>query len=339
MRYMSDVTVSIIVPVYNVQDYITECLASIAAQTYSGGVECIIVDDCGKDESMQKVHQFLSGYTGEILFRTVTHEQNRGLSAARNTGITNACGKYVYFVDSDDTILPDCLERIMAVAQKYPDAEMIAAGARTSVKKDAKRFTMEKPFPDYSNNPEWIARTLLRRGGQKGIPVTAWNRMVRREFLLQHELYFCEGMMHEDELWNFLLAQHLSRIAFCKHDTYCYRTRPQSIITSYKSKDERALACLPLWHEILGMFTPERQMEQTHSLWQIINDASPSCYDRKVRKETRGILWQLVRKNIWPTSYLIFLYLIPCIFYVKFIRKQIPKLSSINTAPYSCCIS
>lgn len=336
---MSDITVSIIIPVYNVQDYITECLASVATQTYTKGVECIIVDDCGKDDSMKKAGEYIEGYKGEINFRIVSHECNKGLSAARNTGIMNAKGTYVYFMDSDDTILPDCLKHIMDVALQYPDAEMIAAGARTTNKKDIKRFTMEKPFPDYSNNPEWIARTLFRRGGRKGIPVTAWNRLVKKDFLLQHQLFFREGMMHEDELWNFMLAQKLSCVAFCKHDTYCYRTRPQSIITSYKTKDERALACLPLWHEILERFTPEMPKEQMHSLWQIINDTSPSCYDARVRKETRGILWQLVKKNIWPTSYLIFLYLIPFIFYIKFIRKQIPKLSSINTAPYSCCIS
>ena len=336
---MSDVTVSIIVPVYNVQDYITECLASIAAQTYTSSMECIIVDDCGNDDSMIKVKKFLHVYTGEILFKVISHEQNKGLSAARNTGIMNANGKYVYFMDSDDTILPNCVKYFMDVAHTYPNAELIAAGAKTTIKKDAKRFTMEKAFPDYSNNPEWIARTLFRRGGKNGIPVTAWNKLVRRDFLLQHQLFFREGMMHEDELWNFMLAQELSCIAICRHDTYCYRIRPQSIITSYKKKDERALACLPLWHEILNRFTPDMQKEQMHSLWHIINDTSPSCYDPIVRKETRGILWRLVKKKIWPTSYLIFLYLIPFIFYIKFIRKQIPKLSSIDTATYSCCIS
>ena len=336
---MSDVIISIVVPVYNVQDYITECLESIAAQTYTNGVECIIVDDCGKDDSIMKAKEFLNDYKGEILFSIVSHECNRGLSAARNTGIMNAKGEYVLFIDSDDTIFPDCLKFFTEVALKYPDAEMIAAGAKTTEKKNKKRFTMEKSFPDYSNNPEWIARTLLMRGGRTGIPVTAWNRLVKKDFLLQHQLFFREGLMHEDELWNFMLAQELSCIAFCRHDTYFYRTRPQSIITSYRTKDERALACLPLWYDILERFTPELQKEQTYSLWQIINDASPSCYDQKVRKNTRGILWKLVKKNIWPTSYLIFLYLIPFIFYIKFIRKQIPKLSKIDTTAYSCCIS
>lgn len=336
---MPDTIVSIIIPVYNVRMYITECLESIAAQTYREGVECIIVDDCGTDDSMRLVQDFLDGYKGGIRFRIVRHERNRGLSAARNTGIRNAEGKYVIFFDSDDTISADCLMHFREVALRYPDAEMIAAGAKADIKGGEKRYSMEKRFPDYADNPDWIARTVLMRGGRKGIPVTAWNRLVRKDFLLKHELFFREGILHEDELWNFMLAQKLTRVAFCKHDTYFRRIRPQSITTSFKTKDDDALSCLPVWHEILERFTPELEKEQTQSLWHFINDISPTCRDRVVRKEVRGILWQLVRKGIWPVSFFIFLYLLPFIFYIKFIRKQIAKMSGISVSGYSCCMS
>lgn len=333
---MSETIISIIVPVYNVQEYVIECLESIAAQTYTTGVECILVDDCGTDNSMKAVHDFLDKYQGEIDFRIARHEHNRGLSAARNTGIMNAKGKYLLFVDSDDTISANCLEYLMQVARCYPDAQMIAAGAKTSKRKS---YTMEKPFPDYANNPKWIATMMLSRGGRHGIPVMAWNRFVSKDFLLQHQLFFREGAVHEDEMWNFMLAQHITRIAFCKHDTYFYRIRPQSIMTAFKSRDERALACLPVWREMLNMFTPELEREQAECLWNFINDIRPTCIDSTVRKETWNILWQLVKKRIWPTSCLIVLYLMPFIFYIKFIRNLIPKLSRINPNRYSCCIS
>lgn len=336
---MAETLVSIIIPVFNVREYVTECLASIAAQTLTQGVECLLVDDCGTDDSMVLVEDFLSLYGGDIRFRIIRHEHNKGLSAARNTGIENAGGKYVLFVDSDDTIFADCLKCFVETAQQYPDAEMIAAGAKTNRKDRVKYHSMEKPFPDYADNPEWIARTLLMRGGKKGIPVTAWNRLVNRDFLLQNNLLFREGVLHEDELWNFMLAKKVSHIAFVKHDTYFYRMRPQSIITGFKNKDENALSCLPVWHEILSLFTPELEKEQTHSLWQSINDVSPTCRDRIVRKEVRGILWKLVEKGCWPTSFLIFIYLLPFVFYIKFIRKQIAKMSRINVKGYSCCMS
>lgn len=329
---MTENLISVIVPVYNVQDYICECLNSIAAQTCTDGVECLIIDDCGHDDSMLLAQTFIDNYNGKIDFRIIKHEHNKGLSAARNTGIKNATGKYVYFVDSDDTITPDCIEHIIDVAQRYPEAEMIAAGAKTNWKGFEKQFTMEKTFPDYADNPIWIAKTMHLRGGKNGFPVTAWNRLVRRDFLLKHQLFFHEGLLHEDEIWNFMMAQKLGRLAFCKHNTYFYRIRPQSIMTGFKSKDEHALACLPVWKEMLDHFIPEQEKEQTYALWQCINDVSPTCRNKLVRKEVRSILWQLVRKRIWPTSFCIFVYLQPPVFYIKFIRKFIAKASRISTA-------
>jgi len=333
---MSDINISIIVPVYNVEEYILECLDSIGNQTYQDGVECILVDDRGIDNSMKLVKKFINGYQGGISFRVIKHKRNQGLSAARNTGIMDANGTYVLFVDSDDSISTDCLQYLMEVAQKYPDAQLIAAGAKTNKRKS---YTMEKPFPDYADNPEWISRMMLSRGGRRGIPVTAWNRLVKRDFLLEHQLFFRVGAVHEDELWNFMLAEKVQRIAFCKHDTYFYRTRPQSIMTRFRNKDARAMACLPVWREMLRLITPEREREQTECLWNFINDIGPTCIDGIVRRETRRILWKLVRRGIWPTSFLIILYLTPPIFYIKFIRNLIPKISRINLSRYSCCIS
>lgn len=327
---LENTLISVIIPVFNVQDYITECLSSIAAQTFTTGVECIIVDDCGSDESMEMVQNFLENYKGNISFHIIRHEHNRGLSAARNTGIKNANGKYVLFVDSDDTIYAGCLKTFMEVAKRFPDAEMVAAGAKTNRQDWEKLFTMEKDFPNYADNPQWIAQTMLMRGGWKGIPVTAWNRLVEKNFLLRHQLFFKEGVLHEDELWNFMLAQKLSRIAFCKHNTYYYRTRPNSIITSFKTSDENTQSCLPVWQEMLESFTPELEKHQAQSLWNFINDYYPYCHTNIVRHKTQKILWQLVRKNIWPTSLFIFLYLMPFIFYVKFIRKLVAKMSRIR---------
>jgi len=322
--------ISIIIPVYNVQDYIIECLDSIVVQSYTNGVECILVDDCGADDSMRLVQTFLDDYKGEICFRIFKHKQNKGLSAARNTGIKKANGKYVLFIDSDDTISTDCIRLFMEVATKYPDAEMIAAGAKTTRKNWEDIFSMEKKFPDYANNPQWISRTILMRGGKKGIPVTAWNRMVRKDFIIQHQLFFREGALHEDELWNYMLSMKLSCIAFCKHDTYFYRLRPNSIITGFKTEDENALSCIPIWHEMLRLFTPEMKKEQMQSLWNFINNVYPNCHTYVVRKKTKNILWHLVRMGIWPTSFFIFLYLMPFIFYIKFIRKLVTKMSRIS---------
>ena len=102
--------ISIIIPIYNVAEYITECLQSVMRQTYKGEIECILVDDCGKDKSISVAEQLISDYKGQIEFRILHHEHNRGLSAARNTGTDAATGDYIYYLDSDDYISDDCIE-------------------------------------------------------------------------------------------------------------------------------------------------------------------------------------------------------------------------------------
>lgn len=332
---MSDTLISVIIPVYNVQDYITECIESIAQQTFTSGVECIIVDDCGSDNSMALVREFLEDYRRDIRFRIITHEKNRGLSAARNTGIMNSDGKYVLFIDSDDSISADCLLSFTKTLSKYPQAEMVVAGAKVNRKNLQKYYTMEKDFPDYADNPQWIARVIYTKGGKNGIPVTAWNRLLQKDFIMRHRLFFLEGVLCEDILWNFLLAEKLTKVAFCKHDTYFYRKRPQSIMTSFKNHDENARSCLPVWHEMLNHFSLEWEKEQTKSLWRSINSVSPTGHDPYVRKEVLGILRQLIEKRIWPTSIFIYIYIMPPVFYIRFIRKLVAKTSIISIAHIS----
>ena len=117
--------VSIIIPVYNVEPYIEECLQSVANQTMTEGVECIIVDDCGQDNSMEIVHSFVKNYKGNVNFRVLYHGKNRGLSAARNTGIMAATGKYLYFLDSDDRISHECMKQFQQKIDKYGNVDLV----------------------------------------------------------------------------------------------------------------------------------------------------------------------------------------------------------------------
>lgn len=89
--------ISIIVPIYGVEPYIKKCLISIMSQSLTSGVECILVNDCTKDESINIAQKLIDEYRGNIKFRIINREENGGLSAARNTGILEAKGDYLYF--------------------------------------------------------------------------------------------------------------------------------------------------------------------------------------------------------------------------------------------------
>ena len=109
MKFM----ISIVIPIYNVEPYILECLQSVDKQTIGDDIECILVDDCGTDNSVLVAEDFIKSYEGRVHFTLIHHQKNGGLSAARNTGIHAAHGEYLYFLDSDDTIKNNCIELLL----------------------------------------------------------------------------------------------------------------------------------------------------------------------------------------------------------------------------------
>ena len=220
--------ISIIVPVYNVELYIKDCFDSIAAQTYKGEIECIFVDDCGQDDSVAVLEKLIAEYKGPIQFSIVHHEHNKGLSGARNTGLHHAHGDYLYFIDSDDCITSNCIEKLAVLAKKYPQVDIVQG----STKSKLEWFQLtNKHFPEYSDNFKWIRSTMLLRFP---IPMTAWNKLVRKDLIVKNGLYFEEGLIHEDEVWNFMLAKYVHSIAFCCDITYIYRENPDGIMGQTK---------------------------------------------------------------------------------------------------------
>lgn len=226
--------ISIIIPVYNVELYITECLESVMRQTYQGPMECIVVDDCGTDKSMRIVEQLVTDYDGPIAFRFFYHEHNRGLSAARNTGIANAKGDYIYFLDSDDWITDDCLEVLTGPLQKT-DYDMVLGDVDIS--------------PN-SRNIELLSKETGAVIGNKEIfrdfyvkpclYVVAWNKLVRASLFKEFDLSFLEGQLNEDDLWRYKCCLCMESLFVIKRITYHYRERNDSLTAYYEEHyDER----------------------------------------------------------------------------------------------------
>ena len=221
---MSDTLISIIVPVYNVQEYIIECLDSIAAQTYTNGVECILVDDCGNDDSMKTVHDYLNRYKGEIDFRVVRHEHNRGLSAARNTGIMDAKGKYVLFVDSDDRILPDMFEKMINTLEKE-DADVVCCGMR--LLRDDGVVTPFKAWPEKEEIYIGSDCLQLLLDMKNGCGDFYMNKVYRRE--LFDGIRLPEGKVFEDIFSMHLVFERSKKTIFLPEGLYEYRLLSNSL--------------------------------------------------------------------------------------------------------------
>lgn len=215
---------SIIIPIYNVEPYIIRCLQSVAAQTMTDGVECILVDDCGSDRSIQLTDEFVKSYQGEIHFRLLHHEQNQGLSAARNTGIHAARGEYLYFLDSDDEIIPECLEGFFRILDEHPGVDLIQ-GLFLQDSPYQNQF-LTKEIPAYSEDRVYIKQALL---DYDQLPVCAANRMVRKTLITDNNIYFREGIIHEDNHWTFFLSKYVQSFAFYRKQCYVYTVNPESI--------------------------------------------------------------------------------------------------------------
>ena len=248
--------VSVIIPVYQVSDYVVRCLGSVMSQTYSD-IECIIVDDATLDDSIEKCEKIIKDYDGPIQFRIHHHEKNRGLSAARNTGIDAASGEYIFFLDADDEITPDCIEKLASKVMEDDSIEMVQG----SFIKDFGDEIIRYQYKDLriTNNDEVRRQFLYNRNINYGV----WNKLIKRVFVLENRLYNKDGILCEDLLWTFFLIKYLKNAYLCHEITYYYKLRPGSIVTG-KSLEEKGKSEVIIYEEILHNLTVGKEREELY---------------------------------------------------------------------------
>lgn len=209
--------VSVVIPVYNVSGYVQAAIASILNQTFTN-IEIIVVDDCSTDDSMNIIEQF-----NDSRIYIIRHDRNKGLSAARNTGLKAARGEWVYFFDGDDLITNDCIDTLVNLSQKVTDADMIVGQYDEFYEEADFSPARWKQFGGLYDND--IIGSYLRLK----YPVTAWNKLIKKTFLVENALFFEEGLIHEDSLWSFQCACLMKKVVVSEHVTYHYRQRAGSI--------------------------------------------------------------------------------------------------------------
>ena len=260
--------VSIIIPTYNVEAYITECLESVARQTYQGEMECLIVDDCGTDNSILLSERFILSYQGHITFKIIHHEHNRGLSAARNTGVDAATGDYIYFLDSDDAIIPDTIEEMVKIVKEYPKVEMIQGGITLTDGKAYEDFT-KRDLPIYINDISWITHNILFH-----LPRSSWNRLLKKDFLLDERIRFHEGIIYEDVPYCYQLSLKCQHIGFLKKNTYIYRFNRNGSITNNSKELLSLQSRIIIIHDFISYYSNHTFAAKTSkdsalkALWQ-----------------------------------------------------------------------
>lgn len=271
-----EVKVSIVIPVYQVESYVERCLESVFAQTYRH-VEVILVDDCGTDSSMKRVESFLESHD-TLDARIVKHEHNRGLSAARNTGLDAATGDYVLFLDSDDALSHMAVEALVKPLEVFPYEMVIGDYVTVNNQGMTETSNLKLPQGALMGGSE-----ILNAYAQGLWYVMAWNKLCNRCFLLKEKLYFAEGFLHEDVIWTFKLACKLQSMYVVQQSTYCYTVRNASIMTSM-SVEKDVTVYLKAFDEIIKFLHQENLVE---GIWEYYI----------IEGKKTGILYSLLQKG------------------------------------------
>lgn len=235
---------SVIVPVYKVEEYLSECVESILAQDFTD-FELILVDDGSPDQCPLLCDNFAKKNHRVI----VVHKENGGLSSARNEGLRHASGEYIVYLDSDDYFLDThSLSKIAEKTIKYPDLIIYkTAMCRTN-------GVITYPNMSFSFNSEKCSVDEMVAITVKGeeFQTSAWSKAVRREFLVSNKIEFTEKLLGEDIDWYLAVIKKAGSYAIVDDYLYVYRSREGSITKTTGLKNLTDLIwILNKWTEIL----------------------------------------------------------------------------------------
>ena len=215
----NNIKVSIIVPVYNVEKFLSKCLDSLINQTLKE-IEIICINDGSKDNSPK----ILTTYGQKDNRIKIINQKNQGLSATRNNGIRIAAGEYIGFVDSDDWVDLNYFEKLYNAAKKY-DSD-IAAGdfyRQGKILKSKKLKLLKEEF--FTNTTIKAKQVLVPKYNY------VWNKLYRTTFLLQNNFFFPEGKLYEDMYWTIRIINNSNGLVTVPNTFYHYRKVPGSIVT------------------------------------------------------------------------------------------------------------
>ena len=225
--------ISVIVPVYNVENYLIKCVNSILAQNLQQ-YELLLIDDGSTDSSGQICDQLAEKYD-EI---QVIHQKNGGLSAARNTGLKFAKGKYILFVDSDDML---CNNAIPALIDLCEEQELDVLCANYCDAYDDGSESPSSIIPVELYNTVSGIDAFKEMFNNNSVQMMVWMNIYRREFLINENLFFPEGLNHEDEYWTPRVLIAAKKVQ-CRTDViYRYLHRKNSISKDDTSKKKNCM--------------------------------------------------------------------------------------------------
>ena len=250
------ICLSIVIPVYNVERYLGRCLDSLLKTSGIENTEIIIVDDGSSDDSGSIADSYAESHGSIMSF----HKDNGGLSDARNYGLNQARGRYVFFCDPDDMVIPEGMYKVIEKAAAS-DADVLLWDGITVDEDDKIISTPVDRILVHSGLSEDVMMTgldsMVKQISDHGkSAMTAWLRACRRDYLLDNGLTFREGSIHEDELWTPMVMLGAKSVEYINDKVYCYRMREDSIMgSSSLDQETHVRAYVEIMNELYDQYT------------------------------------------------------------------------------------
>lgn len=230
-----EVLISIIIPVYNVEQYIEECLNSILNQSFEN-YEIICIDDASTDTSCEIIQKYAQKNAHIRLLKNI---KNKGQSHARNRGIKEAVGEYIMFVDSDDILQKDSMEKINELLHKYAEIEILYYDAEV---RDEGKWAKEQPKMRLEQNLKETGNVctgqelFVQLQRESFLIDQVWRQIIKRDFLEEKKITFYEGIYHEDGIFSLYCALDANKVVYVAEPFYIYRRRDNSTMSTMNIK-------------------------------------------------------------------------------------------------------
>ena len=275
--------VSLIIPVYNVENYIEKCLNSVVNQTLKD-MEVIIVNDGSKDLSKQKIQKYLEKYP----WIKYLEKENGGLSDARNYGMPYATGKYIAFLDSDDYVEETMYEEMYNIAEKE-NADMVDCDFVWEYP-NRKRKDIGKI---YKTKKEMIEKCR----------VVAWNKIIKREILEKTKIKFPVGLRYEDMEFFYKLVPYINKVSFIKKCFVHYVQRENSIANTQNVRTKEIFIILDnviSYYKEKGLYDEYRdELEYIYVKFLLCSSLKriSKIAEKKERKQAQKETWDNINKK------------------------------------------
>lgn len=266
--------VSVIIPVYNVKEYLLGCLGSVKDQTLAD-IEVILVDDGSTDGSGKILDEFANENGNAKVF----HKKNGGLSSARNFGLAKAEGEYIIFLDSDDQIMPDACKRLYDEAENA-GADMVIGEAELKVPSGSMERFENVVRENFDYGRVYSGREYLTGCLSHGaLRVEAWRSLYKREFLIKNALEFKFGVAHEDEDFTPRALYAAKRIKLLAYKWYYYNNkRAGSIMNSYDMAKKKACDRVKIYDSLSEFYEKAEPEKLKRLLFDDLSWKYIECY-------------------------------------------------------------